>query len=243
MKENIYGVRTILEAIKAQKSIDKVWIIKNSKNGSIQEMELKLKKLNISISHVPIKWFNKFKSKNHQGVVASISPIEFDDLELIIENNLNNSIPPVYLILDNITDVRNLGAIIRSASATGVTNIILPRNGSAPINSDTIKTSAGALFSTSISKVNHVKDALYLMSSNNIQTIAITEKSDKLIFNLNLKTPIALVLGSEEKGLSKGIMEMCDSKGRLPMVGEINSLNVSVACGTVLYEVIRQRNY
>ena len=139
--------------------------------------------------------------------------------------------------------MRNIGAIIRSASATGVTNIILPKTESGRINDDTVKTSSGAIFSVSISKVDHIKDAIFLLKSKNIEIISITEKANNTIYETELKKPLAIVMGSEKKGISKSVTKMSDKSAKLPMKGKISSLNVSVACATVLYEIIRQREF
>ena len=161
----------------------------------------------------------------------------------MIEEVLEKEKAPVFLLLDNITDTRNLGAIIRSASATGVAGIILPQTGSARINSDTIKTSSGALFSVPIAKVDHLKDAVYLLKAYDIESLAISEKVSDTVYQKDLKKSIALIMGSEEKGISKGILNVVTEKARLPMEGVIASLNVAVACGCVLYEIIRQRKF
>ena len=161
----------------------------------------------------------------------------------MIEKALEESKAPLFLLLDHITDTRNLGAIIRSASATGVAGIILPQTGSARITSDTIKTSAGAIFSVPLAKVEHLKDAIYQLQANNIQTIGITEKAADTIFTKKLKTPLALIMGSEEKGIARGTLAVLDDTAKLPILGAIESLNVSVACGSVLYEIVRQRNF
>ena len=149
----IYGIRSILEAIESKINIDKVWLLKGQKSGLSLNLENELKKNNISYSFVPIERLERFKSKNHQGAVASISPIIFDNLEDVILKNISKKLNPIYLVLENITDMRNIGAIIRSASATGVTNIILPKTESGRINDDTVKTSSGAIFSVSISVI------------------------------------------------------------------------------------------
>ena len=151
--------------------------------------------------------------------------------------------PPFFLLLDQITDTRNLGAIIRSASATGVDGIILPQTGSARINSDTIKTSAGAIFSVPLAKVDHLKDAIYQLQASDIKTIGMSEKAENTVYQENISGPLALVMGSEEKGIAKSTLAILDKTVKLPMLGTISSLNVSVACGTVLYEVVRQRNF
>ncbi len=239
----IYGIRSILEAIKSKINIDKVWLLKGQKNGLSLNLENELKKNNISYSFVPIERLERFKFKNHQGAVASISPIIFDNLEDVILKNISKKINPIYLVLENITDMRNIGAIIRSASATGVTNIILPKTESGRINDDTVKTSSGAIFSVSISKVDHIKDAIFLLKSKNIEIISITEKANNTIYETELKKPLAIVMGSEKKGISKSVIKMSDKSAKLPMKGKISSLNVSVACATVLYEIIRQREF
>ena len=151
--------------------------------------------------------------------------------------------PPLFLLLDQITDTRNLGAIIRSASATGVDGIILPQTGSARINSDTIKTSAGAIFSVPLAKVDHLKDAIYQLQACDIITVGMSEKAENTVYQENISGPLALVMGSEEKGITKSTLAILDKTVKLPMLGTISSLNVSVACGTVLYEVVRQRNF
>ena len=239
----IYGIRSILEAIDSKTNIDKVWLLKGQKNSIAKSLEYKLKKNNISYSFVPIERLERFKSKNHQGAVASISPIIFDNLEDVVSKNIYKKQNPIYLILDNITDMRNIGAIIRSASATGVTNIILPKTESGRINADTVKTSSGAIFSVSISKVDHIKDAIFLLKSNNIKIICVTEKAKKTIYETELKNPLAIVMGSEKKGISNSVIKISDRSAKLPMKGNIDSLNVSVACATVLYEIIRQREF
>jgi|TARA_Y100000992_G_C21199441_1_gene459684 23S rRNA (guanosine2251-2'-O)-methyltransferase len=239
----IYGIRSILEAIESKINIDKVWLLKGQKSGLSLNLENELKKNNISYSFVPIERLERFKSKNHQGAVASISPIIFDNLEDVILKNISKKLNPIYLVLENITDMRNIGAIIRSASATGVTNIILPKTESGRINDDTVKTSSGAIFSVSISKVDHIKDAIFLLKSKNIEIISITEKANNTIYETELKKPLAIVMGSEKKGISKSVTKMSDKSAKLPMKGKISSLNVSVACATVLYEIIRQREF
>ena len=183
------------------------------------------------------------RTENHQGAIAAISPVDFIPLERMIAEALSKDTPPLLLLLDQITDTRNLGAIIRSASATGVDGIILPQTGSARINSDTIKTSAGAIFSVPLAKVDHLKDAIYELQSNEIMTVGVSEKAENTVYQEKIAGPLALVMGSEEKGIAKGTLAILDKTVKLPMLGKISSLNVSVACGTVLYEVIRQRNY
>ena len=242
-KQEIYGVRAIIECIEAKQSIEKVWLLKGQASPIFKELERLLRENNVSHSYVPKERLDRFNAKNHQGAIAAISPIDFVPVETMIEKALEKDTPPLFLLLDQITDTRNLGAIIRSASATGVDGIILPQTGSARINSDTIKTSAGAIFSVPLAKVDHLKDAIYQLQASDIKTIGMSEKAENTVYQENISGPLALVMGSEEKGIAKSTLAILDKTVKLPMLGTISSLNVSVACGTVLYEVVRQRNF
>ena len=242
-KQEIYGVRAIIECIEAKQSIEKVWLLKGQASPIFKELERLLRENNVAHSYVPKERLDRFNAKNHQGAIAAISPIDFVPLETMIEKAMEKDTPPLFLLLDQITDTRNLGAIIRSASATGVDGIILPQTGSARINSDAIKTSAGAIFSVPLAKVDHLKDAIYQLQSCDIKTIGMSEKAENTLYQENISGPLALVMGSEEKGITKSTLAILDKTVKLPMLGTISSLNVSVACGTVLYEVVRQRNF
>ena len=239
----IFGVRTILEAIKADKPIDKVWLLKGPKNKLFEQLIGLLHANNISFSYVPIRRLDRFTSKNHQGAVARISAIETYKMLPLLEKIITKNRNPIFVLLDGITDARNFGAIMRSSAAIGVDAIIIPKNRSASLNSDAIKTSVGGAFRVPIIKVNHLKDAIYFLRENGILLIAITEKAIQTIYEKDLKYPIALIIGSEDLGISKGILKIIQCKAKLPMSNRIDSLNVSVACGVVFYEVIRQRNY
>ena len=189
---------------------------------------------------MPVEKLNYLsKNKNHQGVVAKISPITYADLETVLESITEKL--PLILILDQITDVRNFGAIIRTAECCGVDAIVIPNQGSAPLNADTIKTSAGAAFKVPICKVNHLLDALYLLQASAIQIVALTEKTNNTIYQTDFNKPTALILGSEHKGISNSLVKFDYNKFKLPLLGDIDSLNVSVACGVALFEIIRQR--
>ena len=182
------------------------------------------------------------KHNNHQGAVAKISPVKFGDLDTLINDTLKNNSIPLFLLLDQVSDVRNFGAIIRTAECTGVNGIIIAKGGSAPVNAETIKTSAGAVFKVPICKVDHIKDAVYHLKSADIKLVAATEKTDQILYDVNLNQPIAIIMGSEHKGVSNAVLKLSDYKVKLPLLGEIESLNVSVACGAFLYETIRQRS-
>ncbi|SDS05403.1 23S rRNA (guanosine(2251)-2'-O)-methyltransferase RlmB [Christiangramia echinicola] len=243
MKETtrIFGIRTVIEAIESGKSIEKIFVQKGLSGSLFQELNRHLRKGNFAVSYVPVEKLNKLSKGNHQGVVANISPISFISLEKMVEDSRDNSTPPLFLLLDGLTDVRNFGAIIRTAECCGVSGIIIPEKGSAPINADTVKTSAGAVFNIPICKVNHIKDALFHLQTYDIKIVAATEKTDQVIYDIDLKQPLAIIMGNEEKGVSNSILKSADFKAKLPMQGSIASLNVSVACGAFLYEVVRQR--
>ena len=244
MKElKIFGLRPVIEAIESKRPIDKVWIVKSSNSKLHGDLTSKLKKNNIPFSLVPKQALErKLRGKNHQGVLARISPIEIIPIDKMIQNELKKEIDPIYLLLDGVTDPRNFGAILRSANATSVNGVIICSSSSAPINEDVLKASSGAIFNVPISKVNNLKDAIYLLKENNIEIMGLEQKAKKLIYDINLKKPLALLIGSEDKGISKGILKMVDKKIKIPMTGTVESLNVSSAVSIALFEVIRQRN-
>ena len=238
---NIFGIRAVIEAINSGMAIDKVFLQKGLRGELFNQLESLLRKNSISSSYVPVEKLNRLTGKNHQGVFAKISPVDFYDLEDLVLNVFDSEKVPLFLILDQISDVRNFGAIIRTAECTGVDGIIVQKKGGASINADTIKTSAGAVFNIPICKVDHIKDAMYHLQASGIKLIAATERTDKLLYDVSFKEPCALILGSEGKGISPSVLKLVDDKAKLPMYGETGSLNVSVACGAFLYEVVRQR--
>lgn len=240
----IFGLRAIIEAIESGSSINKIYLQKGLRGNLFFELDKLIKTNKIAVSTVPVEKLNRLsKNNNHQGAVAQISPITFVDLEELITTTLEKTNTPLFLLLDQISDVRNFGAIIRTAECTGVNGIIIQNNGSAPVNAETIKTSAGAAFKVPICKVNHIKDALFLMQAEGIKTVAATEKTTASIYDVDFKQPIAIIMGSEHRGVNPSILKMVDFKAKLPLLGTIQSLNVSVACGAFLYENVRQRSF
>ena len=243
-KENyIFGIRAIKEAIHSNKEIDKIFIQKDIQSDLMKDLMKLIKQKNINFSYVPPEKLNKLSTGNHQGIVATTSPIIFHKLETLIENVMTTSNNPLFLILDQISDVRNFGAIIRTAECTGVNGIIIQKQGAAPVNGDTVKTSVGSIFNIPICKVDHIKDVIFYLQSSGIRVIAATEKTDTSLFELNLTIPLAIVMGSEDRGINPSVLKIVDEKAKLPMYGTISSLNVSVACGAFLYEAIRQRTH
>jgi len=237
----IFGIRAIIEAIQAKKEIDKVFIQKEAQGELMQELLKTMKRNNINFSYVPVEKLNRLTPNNHQGAVATIAPISFVTLENMVEHVLESTKTPLFLILDQLSDARNFGAIIRTAACTGVDGIIIQKQGAAPVNGDTVKTSAGAVFNVPICKVDHIKDAIFYLQGSGIKTIAATEKTEQTIYDLQLNEPLAIVMGSEDRGVNPSVLKIIDEKAKLPMFGTIESLNVSVACGAFLYEIVRQR--
>jgi 23S rRNA (guanosine2251-2'-O)-methyltransferase len=242
-KENqIFGIRAIIEAITAGKEIDKVFIQTDAQGDLMQELLKLLKKKSINFSYVPVEKLNRLTTNNHQGAVATIAPISFVSLEEMVNNVIENEKKPLFLILDQLSDARNFGAIIRTAECTGVHGIIVQKTGSAPVNGDTVKTSAGAVFNVPICKVDHIKDAIFYLQGSGITTVAATEKTEDSLYDINFNKPLAIIMGSEDRGINPSVLKIVDAKAKLPMFGSIGSLNVSVACGAFLYETIRQRS-
>ena len=244
MTENttIFGLRAIIEAIDSGSTLNKVYLQKGLRGSLFFELETRIKKERITTSFVPVEKLDRLsKNKNHQGAVAQISPIAFVDLEKLIDDSLEGTTSPLFLLLDQVSDVRNFGAIIRTAECTGVNGIIIQQSGSAPINAETIKTSAGAAFKIPICRVNHIKDAIYTLQASDIKIVAASEKTEDLIYAIDLKQPIAIVMGSEHRGVNPSVLKIVDYTAKLPLLGTIDSLNVSVACGAFLYETTRQR--
>ena len=244
MTENttIFGLRAIIEAIDSGSTLNKVYLQKGLRGSLFFELETRIKKERITTSFVPVEKLDRLsKNKNHQGAVAQISPIAFVDLEKLIDDSLEGTTSPLFLLLDQVSDVRNFGAIIRTAECTGVNGIIIQQSGSAPINAETIKTSAGAAFKIPICRVNHIKDAIYTLQASDIKIVAASEKTEDLIYAIDFKQPIAIVMGSEHRGINPSVLKIVDYTAKLPLLGTIDSLNVSVACGAFLYETTRQR--
>ncbi|MEM9679325.1 MAG: 23S rRNA (guanosine(2251)-2'-O)-methyltransferase RlmB [Bacteroidota bacterium] len=237
----IFGIRAVIEAIRSGETIDKVFVQKGLRGELFHELEQLLRSEGINTSYVPVEKLNRLSKGNHQGVVAHISPIAFHDLDDLVMGVIESGRVPLFLLLDQLSDVRNFGAIIRTAECTGVSGIIIQKKGGAPINGDTIKTSAGAIFKIPVCKVDHIKDAVFHMQASGIQVVAATEKASKTLYDVDLSLPTAIVMGSEGRGINPSVSKVSDEQAKLPILGEIESLNVSVACGAFLYEAVRQR--
>jgi 23S rRNA (guanosine2251-2'-O)-methyltransferase len=237
----IYGIRAIMEAVNSNEEIDKVFIQKGLTGDLIKDLERLLRQNDITAAYVPIEKLNRLTKNNHQGAVANISPISFISLENLVETTANKDKPALFLLLDQLSDVRNFGAIIRTAECTGVDGIIIQKKGAAPVTADTIKTSAGAAFKVPIAKVDHLKDAVFYLQASGIKVVSATEKTNQSVYDVSFIEPIAIVMGSEDRGITPSIIKASDFTAKIPLQGEIASLNVSVACAVFLYEAVRQR--
>ncbi|MDP2088237.1 MAG: 23S rRNA (guanosine(2251)-2'-O)-methyltransferase RlmB [Flavobacteriaceae bacterium] len=239
----IFGLRAIIEAIQSEIAIEKLYIQKGLSGTLASELMKLIKKEQIPMSHVPIEKLNYLsKQGNHQGVVAVTSIIKYANLEELIAQFETSDKKPLFLLLDQITDVRNFGAIIRTAECTGVDGIITQKQGSAPLNADAVKTSSGAAFKVPICRVDHIKDAIFQLQAADITIVAATEKTEETIYDVDFNKAIAIVMGSEDRGVNPSVLKLANHKVKLPLLGTIESLNVSVACGAFLYEVVRQRS-
>lgn len=240
-KNYIFGIRAIIEAVNAGKTIDKLFIQKGLHNDLFAELWKLVRLKRINYKHVPLEKINRLTRKNHQGVFAFISPIDFHNIEDVVPSLYEQGKNPLILVLDRITDVRNFGAIARTAECAGVDAIIIPEQNAAAINADAIKTSAGALHKITVCRTWNLKLAIQFMKESGIQLVGCTEKTQDMMYKLDYTPPTAIIMGSEEDGVSPEFLKMCDARAKIPLAGKIASLNVSVATGVILYEVIRQR--
>ena len=244
-KIEIYGIRSIIEAIESSKDISSVYLLKSNshKSNLFKSLVSLLENNNIKYSFVPKEKFKKFENKNHQGAVAILSPIKLLSIEELISVTFNKISSKTYVLLDGITDTRNFGAIIRTAVASNIDGIIIPQNNSAPVNSDVIKTSSGGVFKIPIARVNNIKDAILHLNSIEMSIISLSEKANKTIYDYNFKESTAIIMGSEEKGISKSVLSLSNEILKIPIDSKIDSLNVSSAFSAVAFEIIRQRNF
>ncbi len=241
VNQMIFGIRAIIEAIKDGKDIESLFIQRGLTGGLFVELKELLKQYDIPSQQVPIEKLNRITLKNHQGVIAFISPITYQKIEDIIPTIYEDGKVPLILILDGITDVRNFGAIVRTAECAGVQAIVVPKKGSAQINPDAVKTSAGALYKVPICRHDNLLSILRFLKDSGLQIVACTEKTEDLLYHPNFTLPTAIVMGAEDEGITFELMRNADYLTKIPMNGDIESLNVSVSAGIILYEVVRQR--
>lgn len=237
----VFGIRAVMEAIDSGKEIESIFIQRGISGGLILELRALLKERDIPSQQVPIEKLNRITRKNHQGVIAIISPITYQHIEDIVPAIYERGEVPMILMLDGITDVRNLGAIARTAECAGVHAIVVPKKGSAEINPDAIKTSAGALYKIPVCREDSLSNVVKFLIDSGIQVVVATEKTQDDVYGLNFTVPTCFILGAEDKGVSNDLIRISDHLAKIPMYGEIGSLNVSVSAAVFIYEAVRQR--
>jgi 23S rRNA (guanosine2251-2'-O)-methyltransferase len=238
----IYGTRAVIEAVNAGKDIEKIFIQKGINNNLVNELRQLLAKNNIPFQVVPDFKLNKLTKGNHQGVVCILSAITYYKTEDIIPLVFERGEVPLFLMIDRVTDVRNVGAMARTAACAGVHAIIIPDQGSAQLNADAIKTSAGALHNIPVCREKNLKLTIEYLKGSGIKIVAATEKASQPYFASDLKVPCCIIMGSEESGIAPEYLKRADEKVLIPMITAVQSLNVSVAAGIILFEAFRQRN-
>jgi len=237
----IFGVHAVLEALNSGKQIEKILLKKGMEGGHVDHITALCREKQIPVQYVPIEKLDRTVLGRHQGTIACMAQLEYVALEEAVETVLAAKPHPMVLLLDGVTDVRNLGAIARTAECAGVSLIILPAKGGAALNADAVKSSAGALMRLPVSRVSNLKVALYYLKESGFSIVATTERAGTSIFDTDLRGPVAIVLGAEDTGISAPVLGLCDHQAFIPMMGSIASLNVSAAAAVVLFESIRQR--
>lgn len=241
-QECIFGIRAVIEAIQQEREIDKVMLRQGNKGELFQQLFALIRERDIPFQYVPEEVFKPFADRNHQGVLAEISPVAYQDLGEVLDTASAEGKVPFVLILDRVTDVRNFGAIVRSAECAGVDAIVIPNKNSAKISSDALKTSAGALYHVPVCRVQNLKKVIReLKFQRGIRVYAATEKAEKYYMNADMTQPTALIMGSEDKGIDDELLTIATERIKIPQRGHIESLNVSAAAAVLLFEVVRQR--
>ena len=238
----VIGRAAIVEAFKTGKQLDRIYMQNTVHGEGIDEIKLLAAQYLVPINKVPVEKLNNFNVSNHEGCIAQISKIQYQDLQDVISFVVEKGEAPLIIILDGITDIRNIGAIARSAFCFGVHAIVIPDKGVGSLNEDAILTSAGALEQIAVCRVNSLMKAVDDLHLNGIKVYASVMGATTNVFDCNFNEPAAIVMGAEEKGIYPALMKVCDEKFAIPMIGDFDSLNVSVATGIILYEAVRQRS-
>lgn len=238
----VFGIRAVMEAIDSGKEIESLFVQRGLSGPLFAEFKALVKEQNLAFQQVPIEKLNRITRKNHQGVIAVISPITYQDIEDLLPTIYENGETPLLLMLDGVTDVRNMGAIARTAECAGVHAIIVPKKGSAEINPDAIKTSAGALYKIPVCRQDSLGRVAKFLIDSGVQLVVSTEKTKESIYDVDYTTPSCIIMGAEDVGVSDDLIRIADKLAKIPMFGEIESLNVSVSAAVVIYEAVRQRN-
>lgn len=240
-EEFIYGIHPILEALRSGREVEKIVVSSALRGQNVAEVRSEAERLSVPMQYVPNDWFRKLGNINHQGAMCYMSAIEYTSIEQMLPMIYEKGEVPFLLILDRITDVRNFGAIVRTAECAGVHAIIVPSRGHALICGDAVKTSAGALNRVPICREYNLKNTINFLKDSGILVVSASEKFNNFYNEVDMTTPVAIIMGSEEDGVSPEYVKLSNTSVKIPMCGEINSLNVSVASGIILFEVVRQR--
>ncbi len=240
-KDIIFGIRAVEEAVLSGQEFEKVYFRKDLRGELSSGLLQKVRDAGIPFQFVPQEKLNRMTGRNHQGVVALISPILYHDLEKLVPALFEAGRIPLLLVLDGITDVRNFGAIARSAECAGADGLVLPFKGSARVHGDAVKTSAGALLNIPVCRVRHLPDAIRFLKDSGVKVTGTSETAGLSLFDADLRNPLAIVMGSEDRGISPGLLALCDELVSIPVSGSIPSLNVSAAASVLVYEAVRQR--
>lgn len=238
----VFGIRAVIEAIRSGKEIEALYLQRGLGGGLILELKQLLHEHSITAQQVPVEKLNRITAKNHQGVIAFISQITYQKVEDLIPVIFEQGKTPLILVLDSVTDVRNMGAIARTAECAGVDAIVIPAKGSAQINPDAIKTSAGALYKIPVCRHDNFVQTVKFLQESGLQLVCCTEKTQNSIYDIDYTPPTAIIMGSEESGIRHELIRTAEHLAKIPMFGEIESLNVSVSAGVIIYEAIRQRS-
>ena len=239
--EMIFGVRAVIEAIEAGKEIDKILVKRDIQSDLSKELFAALKDRFIPVQRVPVEKLNRITRKNHQGVVAFIAAVTYQKSEDLVPTLFEEGKVPLFVMLDGVTDVRNFGAIARTCECAAVDSIIIPATNSVSVNADAVKTSAGALHKLPVCRERSLTDTLRFLKESGFRLIAATEKGDYDYGMADYKGPLCIIMGAEDKGVSYENLALCDEWVKIPMLGSIESLNVSVAAGILIYEAVKQR--
>jgi len=230
-----------MQAVESGTQLDRIYLQNNLQGKPIEKIKLLALRYNIPVSKVPVEKLNGFNISNHEGIVAQIARVQYQDLQEVISFVVERGEVPLFLLLDGITDIRNIGGIARTAFCCGVHALIIPDKGVGALNEDAILTSAGALEKISVCRVNSLMKAIDKLHLNGIKVFASEMTANKDVFDCDFKEPSAIIMGGEEKGIYPALKKVCDEKFKIPMTGDFESLNVGVATGMILYEVMRQR--
>lgn len=242
-RDHLFGVRAVIEAIRAGRELNKILIQKGMDKELFTELKEELKGKDYQLQFVPAEKLNALTDKNHQGVIAQVAPIEYYNVEEVVDELIMKDVKPFVLALDRITDVRNFGAIARTAECMGVHAILIPSKGSVQVTADAVKTSAGALNRIKVCKTEDFKNSIFYLQQSGMRIVAGTEKGNVPLYETNLRGSVCVIMGSEKDGITSDLLNMADIKAKIPMPGEIASLNVGVAAGMILYEKVRQDLY